>query len=74
MDTASKTGLDAAKTAFKKIVHKTAEATEELTRKKIAETTVKPKPMPDVNSRNFEEIAIPPEKRKEKLNELIQLL
>ena len=36
MDTATKTGLDAAKTASKKVVQKTAEATGDLIRNKIA--------------------------------------
>ena len=46
--TATKTGLDAAKTAFKKVFHKAAEATGELVGNKIA--------VPDENSRNVEEI------------------
>ena len=37
MDTATKTGLDAAKTASKRVVQKTAEATEDLIRNKIAD-------------------------------------
>ena len=62
-DTATKTGLDAAKTASKKkLVHKRAEATRELIGKKIAEKIVKPKPVPDVNSRNVEEIVFSSEK------------
>ena len=36
LDTAMKTGLYAAKTAFKKVVHKTAEATGKLKGNKIA--------------------------------------
>ena len=42
---ATKTGLDAAKTASKKVVHKTDEATGELIGNKIDEKVVKPKPM-----------------------------
>ena len=42
---ATKTGLDAAKTASKKVVHKTVEATGELIGNKIDEKVVKPKPM-----------------------------
>ena len=53
------TAIDATKAAFKKVVHKTAEATGELTGNKIAEKKVKPKPVPDNNSRNVEEV-IPP--------------
>ena len=45
----TKTGVEAAKTASKKVVHKTAEATQEMIRNKIAEKTVKPKPLPDEN-------------------------
>ena len=45
LDSATKTGLDAAKTASKKVVHKTVEATEELIGNKIDEKVVKPKPM-----------------------------
>ena len=69
-DTATKTAIDAAKTASKEVVHKTAEATSELTRNKIAEKKVKPKPVPDINSRNVEEVS-PSERRQEILNKLI---
>ena len=54
-----KTGLDAAKTAAKKVVHKTVGAAGEFIGNKIAEKVMKPKPMPDENSRNVEEIVIP---------------
>ena len=37
MDTATKTGIDSAKTAFKGVVQKTAEATGDLIGKKIVE-------------------------------------
>ena len=37
MDTATKTGLDAVKTASKKLVHKTAEATGQLIRNKVTD-------------------------------------
>ena len=37
MDTTTKTGIDAAKTASKRVVQKTAEATEDLIGNKIAE-------------------------------------
>ena len=40
-----KTGLDAAKTDSKIVVHKTAETTEELIGNKIAEKNVKQKPV-----------------------------
>ena len=61
LDTAAKTGLDAAKDASKKIVDKTAEATGELIGNKIAGKVVKP----DENSKNVEEINILPGKRQE---------
>ena len=37
MDTATKTGIDAAKAASKKVVHKTVEATGDLIENKIAD-------------------------------------
>ena len=74
LNTTTKTGLDVHKTSSKKVIHKTAEATRELIGNKIAEKIVKPKPVPDENSRNVEEIVIPPEKRQEILNELRQAL
>ena len=63
LDTATKTGLDSAKTAFKSLVHEAAEATAELIGHKIAEKLVKPKYAPEANSRNVKEIVIPPQKR-----------
>ena len=66
MDTAIKTGIDAAKTASKKVVQKTAEATGDLIGYKIADkiTSIgKPKEKP-------EEIYIPPEKRQQIIEDL----
>ena len=63
-NTATKTGLAARKTAFKKV--KTAKATGEFIGNKIANKIVKPKPVPDQNSINAETIVIPPEKRNRK--------
>ena len=40
MDTATKTGIDAAKTASKRVVQKTAEATEDLIGNKIADKKI----------------------------------
>ena len=74
MDSATKTAPDAAKSAFKKVVYKTAEGTGELTGNKIADKIVKLKPVLDANLRNVEEIVIPPEKTQEILNELRQVL
>ena len=65
METATKAGIDAAKTSFKKVVHKTTEEKGELIGNKIAEKIGKPKSVPDENSRNVEEVVIPPEKRQD---------
>ena len=40
IDTATKTGIDAAKTASKRVVQKTAEATGDLIRSKIADKII----------------------------------
>ena len=63
---ATKTRLDTLKTASKKVVHKTTEATGEFIGKKIADEIVKAKSVPDENSRNVEDIVISPEKRNTK--------
>ena len=66
MDTATKTGTDAAKTASKRVVHETAEATADLVGNKIADkitTLGKPK--------EIEEIYIPPQKRQQIIDDLI---
>ena len=68
IDTATKTGIDAAKTASKRVVQKTAEATGDLTGNKIADkiTSVgksKNKEKEKEGETNeIEEIYIPPEK------------
>ena len=59
-------GLNALKTASKKIVHKAVEATGEFIGNKITDKIVKP----NENPRKVEEIIIPPENWKEILNEL----
>ena len=66
--------LNALKTAPKKVVHKIAEATGEFIGNKITDKIMEPNPVPEENSRNFEEMIIPPEKREELLNELRQVL
>ena len=53
-DTSAKTGLDALKTAPKRVVHKTAEATGEFIGNKLAHKIGKLKPVTDENSRNVE--------------------
>ena len=73
LDTATKTGLDALKTASKKVAHKATAATGEFIENKIRDKIVQVKPMSDVNSRNVEEIIILTEKREEMLNELRQV-
>ena len=63
--TATKTGIDAAKTTSKRVVQKTAEATGDLIGNKIADkiTSIgKPK--------EIEEIYIPPEKRQQIIDDL----
>ena len=69
LDTATKTGIDAAKTASKRVVKKTAEATRDLIGNKIANniTSVgktKSKETEDETNKR-QEIYIPPEKRKQ---------
>ena len=55
LNTATKTRLDAARTASKKLVHKTAEKTVELKGNKITKPIGKPKRVPEVNSTNAQE-------------------
>ena len=71
MDTATKTGTDAAKTASERVVQKTAEATGDLIGNKIADkitSIVKPKEKDKTNK--TEEIYIPPEKRQQIIDDL----
>ena len=63
LDKATKTGLDAVKITSKEVVHKEAEATGESIGNKLADKIVKPKLASDENSRNVEEIVIPPHKK-----------
>ena len=72
MDTATKTGMDAAKIASKKVVRKTAEAISDLIGNKIADkiTSIdKPKETPNTKEKP-EEIYIPPEKRQQIIDDL----
>ena len=55
MDTATKTEIDAAKTASKKVFKKTAEATEDLIGNKIANKITN-------KAKKVQELYIPPEK------------
>ena len=71
IDTATKTGIDAAKTASKRVAQKTAEATGDLIRNKIADkiTSIgKPKEKEKINKP--EEIYIPPERRQQIIDDL----
>ena len=66
MDTATKTGIDAAKTASKRVVPKTAEATGDLIENKIADKiTSLGKTKSKENEKEEQEIYIPPEKRQQ---------
>ena len=62
MDTVTKTGIDAAKTASKRVVQKTAEATADLIGNKIA-NKINSVGKSKERARKVEEIYIPPEKR-----------
>ena len=72
MDTATKTGMDAAKIASKRVVQKTAAATGELIGNKIADKTTsigKSKEKPKTKEKP-EEIYIPSEKRQQIIDNL----
>ena len=71
MDTAIKTEMDAAKTASKKVVQKTAEAIGDLVGNKIADQiTSIGKPKEKDKTKEIEEIYIPPEKRQQIIDDL----
>ena len=74
LEAATITRSDTLKTATKTVAHKAAEAKGEFIGNAIANKIVKPKPVPDENLRNVEEIIIPAELREEILNELRQVL
>ena len=67
MGTASKTGMDAVKTASKRVVQKTAEATGDLVGDK---TTSIGKPKEKEKIKEVEEIYISPEKRQQIIDDL----
>ena len=74
MDTATKTGIDAAKTASKRVIQKTAEATGDLIGKKIADKIIsadetKNKEKEDETNKT-QEIYITPEKRQQIIDDL----
>ena len=74
MDTATKTGIDAEKTASKRVVQKTAEATGNLIGNKIADkiTSVGKKKIrkKEGETNKRQEISILPEKRKQIIDDL----
>ena len=73
IDTATKTGIDAAKTASKRVVQKTAEATEDLIGNKIADkisSVGKPKEKKKEKINKPEEIYISPERRQQIIDNL----
>ena len=72
MDTATKTGMDAAKIAYKRVIQKTPEATGDSIGNKIADKITsarkqKEKPKPKEKP---EELYIPPEKRQQIIDDL----
>ena len=68
LDTATKTGIDAVKTASKKVVQKTAEATGDLIGNKIADKiTSAGQSKEKEKTKKAEEIYISPEKKDSKL-------
>ena len=71
MDTETKTGIDAAKTASKRVFRKTEEATGDLIGNKIADkiTSIE-KPKEKEKTKEIEEIYIPPEKRQQIIDDL----
>ena len=70
MDTATKTEIDPAKTASKRVVQKT-EATGDLIGTKIADKiTSTGKPKEKEKTKEIEEIYIPPEKRQQIIDDL----
>ena len=71
MDTATKTGIDAAKTTSKRVVQKTAEAAGDLIGNKIADKITSICKLEEKEKANkAEEIYIPTEKRKQIIDDL----
>ena len=71
MDAATKTGIDAAKTASKMVVQKTAEATGDLMKNKRADKiTSIGKAKEKERTKEIEEIYIPPEKKQQIIDDL----
>ena len=71
MDTATKPGIDAAKTTSKRVVQKTAQATGDLIGNKIAnKITSISKPKEKEKTNKAEETYIPPKKRQQIIDDL----
>ena len=71
MDAATKTRIDTAKTASKSVVQKTAEVTGDLTGNKIADKiTSVSKTKEKQKAKEIEEIYIPPENRRQIIDDL----
>ena len=71
MDTATRTGIDAAKAASKRVVQKTAKATGNLIGNKIAEKiTSVGKSKQEDKTKKIKEIYISPEKRKQIIHDV----
>ena len=71
IDTTTKTGIDAAKTASRRVVQKTGEKTGDLIENKIAyKITSVGKSKEDDETKKVEEIHIPPEKRQQIIHDL----
>ena len=70
MDTATKTGINAAKTASKRVVQKTAQATGDLIGNKISEKITSIGAPKEKEIKEIEEIYIPPEKRQQIIDDL----
>ena len=64
------TGIDALKTACKKVVHKAAEATGQFRGNKVSEIIVKPKHVNDDNPKNVEEIFVLSKKKGRKIKRI----
>ena len=71
MDTATKTGIDASKTASKRVIQKTAEATGDLIGNNIADKVTSASKLKKYDkTKEVEEIYIPPKKREQILDDL----
>ena len=71
MDTATKTGIDSAKTAWKRVVEKTPKDTGDLIGNKIAgKITLVGKSKEEDKTKKLEEVYNPPEKRQQIIDNL----